>query len=153
MKKCLSICLMVLLSSCKTVVPEYHYERTNRTDTVWRHDSIVNHTKTIIREADSAQLAELGLRLRDGERAILILRQELQRAMSIEREAVHDTVVQIDSLYVPIEIEKQLSRWESLKMEAGGYVFALLCVLIVGIVVVWWLRKRGIIFRKPRDGL
>lgn len=145
--------MMVLLSSCKTVVPEYHYERTNRTDTVWRHDSIVNHTKTIIREADSAQLAELGLRLRDGERAILILRQELQRAMSMEREAVHDTVVQVDSLYVPIEVEKQLSRWESLKMEAGGYVFALLCVLIVGIVVVWWLRKRGIIFRKPRDGL
>ena len=153
MKKCLSVCLMVLLSSCKTVVPEYHYERTNRTDTVWRHDSIVSNTKTIIREADSAQLAELGLRLRDGERAILILRQELQRAISMEREAVHDTVAQVDSLYVPIEVEKQLSRWESLKMEAGGYVFALLCVMIVCIVVVWWLRKRGILFRKPRDGL
>lgn len=153
MRKCLSICLMVLLYSCKTVVPEYHYERTNRTDTVWRHDSIVSNTNTTIREADSAQLAELGLRLRDGERAILILRQELQRAKSMEREAMHDTVVQVDSLYVPIEVEKQLSRWESLKMEAGGYVFALLCVLIVGIVVVWWLRKRGIIFRKPRDGL
>ena len=153
MRKCLSVCLMVLLSSCKTVVPEYHYERTNRTDTVWRHDSIVSNTKTTIREADSAQLAELGLRLRDGERAILILRQELQRAMSMEREAVHDTVVQVDSLYVPIEVEKQLSRWESLKMEAGGYVFALLCVLIVGILVVYWLRKRGIIFRRPRDGL
>lgn len=151
MKSIVYLPLMLLLASCKTIVPEYHYERSQRTDTVWRYDSVVNNTKTIIREADSAQLAELGMRLRDGERAILILRQELQRAISKEYEAKHDTVIKVDSVYVP-PIERQLTRWESLKMEAGGYLIVLLCVLLVSLFV-YWMRKRGIIFRKPRDGL
>lgn len=149
MKKPL-ILLAFILSACKTVVPEYHYESHQRTDTVWRNDSVYVQTNTIIREADSALVAELGMRLRDGERAILILRQELQRAMSRERKAEHDTVTVRDSVYVPVE--KQLNRWESLKMEAGGYLIALLVMLVVGFVV-YWMRNRGIIFRKPRDGL
>lgn len=149
MKK-LFILLPFTLASCKTVVPEYHYESHQRTDTVWRNDSVFVQTNTVIREADSALVAELGMRLRDGERAILILRQELQRAMSREREAVHDTVTVRDSVYVPVE--KQLNRWESLKMEAGGYLIALLVMLVV-CFIVYWMRNRGIIFRKPRDGL
>ena len=149
MKKPL-ILLAFILSACKTVVPEYHYESHQRTDTVWRNDSVYVQTNTIIREADSALVAELGMRLRDGERAILILRQELQRAMSRERKAEHDTVTVRDSVYVPVE--KHLNRWESLKMEAGGYLIALLVMLVVGFVV-YWMWNRGIIFRKPRDGL
>ena len=133
-------------------VPEYHYERHNTTDTVMLHDSILRERNTIIREADSAMLSELGIRLQQGERAILVLRKELERAMSQQKEITHDTIVKCDSISVPFPVEKQLSRWESLKLEAGGYVFAVLFVVVLWFVFVW-LKNRGIIFRRPRDGL
>lgn len=144
-----------LVSACSPrviTVPEYHYERHNTTDTITLRDSVLREQKTVIREADSSMLAELGIRLQQGERAILVLRKELERALSQQKEVKHDTVVQRDSIRVPYPIEKQLSRWESLKLEAGGYLFALLAIVAVWIIVVW-LRKGGIIFRRPRDGL
>lgn len=133
-------------------VPEYHYEHHHTSDTIIEKDSILSEQKTVIREADSTMLAELGIRLKEGERAILILRKELERVMNQKKNVVHDTVVQRDSIRVPYPIEKQLSRWESLKLEAGGYLFVLLAIVAVWLIVVW-LRKRGIIFRRPRDGL
>jgi hypothetical protein len=97
-------------------------------------------------------VAGLGIRLKDGERAILILRNELERAISQQREVLHDTVIKIDSLRVPFPVEKQLNRWETLKMQAGGYVFALLVILFI-VFVVYIIRNRGVVFRRPRDGL
>lgn len=37
-----------------------------------------------------------------------------------------DTVIRIDSVQVPYLIEKQLSRWQSLKMELGGWAFGII---------------------------
>lgn len=147
--------LAYLLCGCSTkyvAVPEYHYESHHSVDTIIQRDSVMKENNTIIREADSTMLLELGIRLKDGERAILVLRREVERLLSQQRETVHDTVVKVDSIRVPYPIEKQLTRWESLKMEAGGYLLVLLIVLVVVFVVVM-ITKRGIIFRRPRDGL
>ena len=150
-----SLLLAYFITSCAPryiTVPEYHYESHHTADTIIQKDSVTKENNTIIREADSTLLAELGIRLRDGERAILVLRREVERLMNQQREVVHDTVVKTDSINVPYPVEKQLTRWESLKMEAGGYFLALLIVvIIVFVVILIW--KRGVIFRRPRDGL
>jgi hypothetical protein len=146
---------MWLVSSCSPrviTVPEYHYERHNTTDTITLRDSVLREQKTVIREADSSMLADLGIRLQQGERAILVLRKELERALSQQKEMKHDTVVQRDSIRVPYPIEKQLTRWESLKLKAGGYLLAVLIVAVLWFLIVW-LRNQGTIFRRPRDGL
>ena len=138
----LLIALIVLvvwcLQSCSpryVTVPEYHYENHHTHDTISKVDSVWRERNTFIREADSTMLADLGIRLKHGERAILVLRNELERAMSQQREAVHDTIERVDSVHVPYPVEKQLTRWQSLKMEAGGIAFVLLIIIVIVFVV------------------
>lgn len=117
-------------------VPEYHYERHNTTDTVMLHDSILRERNTIIREADSAMLSELGIRLQQGERAILVLRKELERALSQQKEITHDTIIKTDSIRVPYPVEKKLTKWQQLKIGAGEIILFVSCL----IAVFLWLR-------------
>lgn len=117
-------------------VPEYHYERHNTTDTVMMHDSILRERNTIIREADSAMLSELGIRLQQGERAILVLRKELERALSQQKEITHDTIIKTDSIRVPYPVEKKLTKWQQLKIGAGEIILFVSCL----IAVFSWLR-------------
>ena len=117
-------------------VPEYHYERHNTTDTVMLHDSILRERNTIIREADSAMLSELGIRLQQGERAILVLRKELERALSQQKEITRDTIIKTDSIRVPYPVEKKLTKWQQLKIGAGEIILFVSCL----IAVFLWLR-------------
>jgi hypothetical protein len=151
---CALFCVF-MCSGCSpryVAVPEYHYESHHTHDTISKVDSVWRERNTVIREADSTILAELGIRLKQGERAILVLRNELERAMSQQREAVHDTIERVDSVRVPYPVEKQLTRWQSLKMEAGGIAFALLIIIVI-VFVVCMVKKGGFTFRRPRDGL
>lgn len=117
-------------------VPEYHYESRNTTDTVLLHDSILRERNTIIREADSAMLSELGIRLQQGERAVLVLRKELERALSQQKEITHDTIIKTDSIRVPYPVEKKLTKWQQLKIGAGEIILVVSCL----IAVIMWLR-------------
>ena len=155
MKKLLVAFISAVMVACSpryVTVPEYHYESHHTHDTISKVDSVWRERNTVIREADSTMLADLGIRLKQGERAILVLRNELERAMSQQREAVHDTIWRVDSVRVPYPVEKQLTRWQSLKMEAGGIVFALLIIIVI-VFVVCMVKKGGFTFRRPRDGL
>lgn len=54
-----------------------------------------------------------------------------------------DTVIKIDSVQVPYPVEKQLSRWQSIKMELGGWAFGLVIAFILIIIgrIVFKLKK------------
>lgn len=45
-----------------------------------------------------------------------------------------DTVIRVDSVQVPYPVEKQLTRWQSLKMELGGWAFGLVIAFTLVIV-------------------
>ncbi|GKH21817.1 hypothetical protein CE91St9_34250 [Bacteroides thetaiotaomicron] len=53
-----------------------------------------------------------------------------------------DTVIRTDSIQVPYPVEKKLSRWQSIKMELGGWAFGI--IIAFALIVVGWLvyRKR-----------
>lgn len=51
-----------------------------------------------------------------------------------------DTMIKIDSVQVPYPVEKQLNRWESLKMELGGWAFG--GIIVMALVFVGWLVYR-----------
>jgi hypothetical protein len=137
----MAVCIRLLFGCSPKVitVPEYHYERHNTTDTVMMRDSILRERNTIIREADSSMLADLGIRLQQGERAILVLRKELERALNQQKEVVHDTVVKVDSIRVAYPVEKQLTKWQQFKQDVASWLFA----IIVALVIAWlWSRYK-----------
>lgn len=137
----MAACIWLLFGCSPKVitVPEYHYERHNTTDTIMMRDSILRERNTIIREADSSMLADLGIRLQQGERAILVLRKELERALSQQKEVVHDTIVKVDSIRVPYPVEKQLTKWQQFNQDVASWLFA----IIVALVIAWlWSRYK-----------
>ena len=128
---------MFLVMGCATQyvpVPEYHYENHHSTDTMRYIDSVLKERNTIIREAgdmDSALLAELGIRLKNGERAILVLRKELERVLSQHNEKAHDTVIKVDSVRVPYPVERRATKWEHFKQNIAGALIAFLVIVMV----------------------
>lgn len=48
-----------------------------------------------------------------------------------------DTILKRDSIRVPYPVEKKLNRWQSLKMELGGWAFVLVIACVIG-----WLTYR-----------
>lgn len=134
------IAISAFLLSCKTVyvpVETVRTEYVNRTDTFLRVDSFINNTNTIIREAskdDSLLLAEYGIKLKDNEKLLLLLRKELQRVTSEQQENHKDTFIKIDSIQVPYPVEKKLTKWQKIKMDAGG--IAIIAMIFVVILVI-----------------
>lgn len=55
-----------------------------------------------------------------------------------------DTVIRVDSVQVPYPVEKQLSRWQSLKMKLGGWAFGIIVVFMLFIIrwLVYTLKKK-----------
>lgn len=51
-----------------------------------------------------------------------------------------DTVIKIDSVQVPYPVEKQLSQWQSIKMELGGWAFGIIIMFVF--VIIGWLVYR-----------
>ena len=55
-----------------------------------------------------------------------------------------DTILKNDSIRVPYPVEKKLSRWQSIKMELGGWAFGgiiIFALFIVGWLVYRWRKK------------
>ena len=144
----LFVLLCISLGSCSpkvVTVPEYHKEYINSTDTFLRVDSLVHNTNTIIREAnkgDSAMLAEYGIKLKNNERVLLLLRSELERAMNHQLEVRSDTVIKTDSVSVPYPVEKQLTWWQQTKVDFAEIIFGILVVIIVFFIIKVVVLKR-----------
>lgn len=138
------IALVLLFQGCKSVeyvpVETVKTEYVHRTDTLKQVDSVYTEKETIIREADSTAIAELGLKLKDNEKAFLILKKELEKKTSNEYKSKTDTVIIEDTIKVPYPVEKKLSKWQTIKMDIGGY-FIFITAFFVIVIVVWLILK------------
>lgn len=138
------VVISLLLSSCESIqyipVEKVKTEYINRTDTVNKIDTLISEKETIIREADSSLVARLGLQLKANERAILILQKELERQVSKESEHRTDTVIKTDSVQVPYPVEKKLTKWQQVKMDAGGVAMGV-CLVVVIVIIVGFIVK------------
>ena len=55
-----------------------------------------------------------------------------------------DTMIKIDSVQVPYPVEKQLTRWQQMKIELGGWAFGIVIaflLLIIGRIVYGYRNK------------
>ena len=51
-----------------------------------------------------------------------------------------DTMIKIDSVQIPYPVEKQLNRWQSIKMELGGWAFGIIITFVL--IIIGWLMYR-----------
>lgn len=112
---CLAI-LIVLLPSCRSIkyIPvgstatEYKTREITRYDSILQRDSIFMLVK-----GDTVYKTDIKYRY---------------RYMTVHR---RDTILKTDSVLTPYPVEKQLTRWQSIKIEFGGWVFGIIIALAV----------------------
>ena len=100
--------LLFFMVSCSTkvvTVPEIHHEYHSHTDSVLMCDSVIDRQTNIIREVDSATMAQYGITLKEAERAWLIQSDRLQREIQQLKESRNDTVEVRDTINVPYPVE------------------------------------------------
>jgi hypothetical protein len=147
----LGLCVITLLESCKPVqkvvtVPEVHEQHHWHTDSVIKHDSVFRDRKTVIRELDSAKMAQYGIQLKQAERAWLVETNELRRevellsAMSANRDTVRESIPKP----YPVYIEKQ-TWWDTTMKKTMDFIGILLIIAIfisLVIAVIRWYQKK-----------
>lgn len=136
----LLLMLIVLLTSCKTVkyvpVVEHHTETNTKWKSIIQRDTIIDHQQTVIREVDSATMAQYGIQLKDMQRAWLIQINRLQNQVSELMQSKNDSVIIHDSIPVPyqvtVEVPAELNWWQRFRIGFGDLVL-LLASLWMGI--------------------
>lgn len=125
----IAVGIALFLTGCKSVeyvpVPEYHHDSIYFTkvqfDSIWQHDSIY------VREYTKGDTVYL---------------EHTKWHTKYKEVAVHDTsyVERIDSVSVPVPVERKLSRWEQIRLDYGGY--ALLIVIFAFIYIIYRLTRK-----------
>lgn len=110
---CLSACRSVKYVPVETVRIEYKTRDSIRHDSIYKHDSIFYQVK--------------------GDSIYKYVKQMENRYIFINR---RDTVLKTDSVQVPYPVEKQLNRWQKIKIELGGWAFG---GMLIGVLIALWL--------------
>lgn len=123
--------VLMMLQSCRTKyvsVPEYHNVYINRHDTLTKHDSI--YQKEFID------------RYVKGDTIYLTKTKVDYRFRNLYKTKYRDSL-KIDSICVPYPVERKLNKWESLKMEVGGWAIGGLSAVVIALIayIVAWLVK------------
>lgn len=122
MKRLVYIIILLILAvcfmSCKTqyipvesVRTEYKTHDSIRYDSIYQRDSIYTLVK--------------------GDTVYQYRYKYLYRYLTTNRT---DTILKNDSIRVPYPVEKQLNRWQSIKMELGGWAFGIIILFILIII-------------------
>lgn len=133
MKKFAFLLLAALcLLACRTKyvpVTEYHEKVVHQHDTTIQRDTLIDHQTTIIREVDSAMLAQYGIRLANAEHAYLV---EINRTMREVQQLMQkkiDTLTVHDSIPVVIPVEKPPNFIQRTKTTIAN-------IIIVGLIFI-----------------
>ena len=119
--------LAVCFTSCRTqyipvesVRTEYKTRDSTRYDSIYQRDSIYTLVK--------------------GDTVYQRRYKYLYRYLTTNRT---DTILKSDSIRVPYPVEKQLTRWQILRMELGGWAFGIIILFILIIIgrIVFKLKK------------
>lgn len=135
--------IICFLAGCKTkyvTVPEYHETYVSRTDTVWKTDSVKDVQISIIQEVDSAYLHKIGI-INPPEKAYLIQNSQNKEISKSLIEHTTDTILKVDSVPKLIIKEKELSKWQHLKMNAGVAAMCIVVALLLLFLINFLIRK------------
>lgn len=116
--------IMFCLCSCRTVkfvpVPEYHTLYKTRVDTVQRLDSVYFRDSVFIATKDDT---------------VYLTKTHWRERLRNIYHTKTDTIMQLDSIRVPYQVEKQLTKWQQWKMDAGGWAMGMAAVLVILVIL------------------
>lgn len=139
-----TVVVLCCISSCTTTkyvpVVETHTDHHWHTDSVRQRDSTHTERETVIRELDSAAMAQYGIQMQANQRAWLVLQREMEnRLRELEHMAAQRDTVR-DSIPVPYPVveyvERKMSAIDKLLIATG-----ILSIIFVLIFAVYKLRR------------
>lgn len=109
---CLTSCRSIKYVPVETVKTEYKTRDSIRFDSIYEHDSIFLFVKgdTVYKEKYRYKY----------------------RYLTINKT---DTVMTTDSVQVPYPVEKQLTRWQQMKIELGGWAVGVIAILSIVLII------------------
>ena len=124
--------MLMMLQSCRTKyvsVPEYHNVYVNKHDTLTKHDSVYQEVFVD--------------RYVKGDTIYLTKTKVDYRFRNLYKIRYRDSI-KIDSIRVPYPVERKLNKWESLKMEVGGWAIGGLSAVVIALIayIVTWVVRR-----------
>lgn len=124
----------LLLSGCQTIkyvpVEVVEKEYITKTDTFIQKDSIVFHDSVYIHsKGDTVWYEKWHTKYKD----------------RIVTRIVVDSFIKRDSVSVPYMVEKNLTRWQKMKMDFGGGAIFALIGMIIAMIIVIILKMRNLI--------
>ena len=127
----LAIAINFLFASCGTIkyvpVETVKTEYVNKTDTFIQKDSVFCRDSIYVeKNGDTITVNKVRYVYKDKWKEVVKI----------------DSFIKTDSVQVPYPVEKNLSRWEKLKMDAGGIALGA-CLLFIILIIVSWLRRRN----------
>lgn len=135
------LAIISLVCACSPevlTVPEVHNFYHHDTDSVFINDSVIDRQTTIIREVDSATMAQFGIQLERQQRAWIIQNERLMKEISMLKQSKSDTVHIRDSIPMPYPVERKITTKERLGYLASDLI-VILCLL--GVVLLVFHRK------------
>lgn len=143
----LFVCVMIALGGCAPqnkviTVPEVHTEHHWHIDSVIQHDSVTTQKTTTIRELDSTQMAEYGIKLKNAQRAWLIETDMLHRQISELKQLRNDSTNERDSVPVPVpvpvEVPAAITGWQWFQI----YVGRIALLFFIAVVSFYFIFRR-----------
>ena len=109
---CLTSCRSIKYVPVETVKTEYKTRDSIRFDSIYEHDSIFLFVNgdTVYKEKYLYKY----------------------RYLTINKT---DTVMKTDSVQIPYPVEKQLTRWQQMKIELGGWAVGVIVILSIVLIV------------------
>ena len=123
--------IILFFTSCKTIqyvpVPEYHHDSIYFTQV--QFDSIYQHDSIYIKEYTKGDTVYF---------------EHTKWHTKYKEKEVHDTlyIAKTDSISVPYPVEKQLTKWQKIKMDTSGFALAFCLASIIIVVVGLIIKKR-----------
>lgn len=109
---CLTSCRSIKYVPVETVKTEYKTRDSIRFDSIYEHDSIFLFVKgdTVYKEKYRYKYQYLTINKTD-------------------------TVMLTDSVQIPYPVEKQLTRWQQMKIELGGWAFGMAIISLIVLII------------------
>lgn len=121
------MCLLLVICSCRTV--KYVPVETVKVDTTY----INKLQRDSIYMLDSVYVKDKG-------DTVLIEKYKYLYRDKLVRDTMY--ISKVDSIQVPYPVEKELTRWQQMKQELGGWALGIILVVTLAIVILLIYRTR-----------
>lgn len=133
---CILALVVLCLCACKTV--KYVPVETVRTDTVYQSKI----------EKDSIHVRD-SVYLHEWIKGDTVYIEKTKWHTAIQERLRTDTIYRsrVDSLRIPYLVEREISRWEQVKMDYGAVAIGVSIAAVIGLIIaiILWLRRKGIL--------